>query len=103
MEHYILDEKGQPKKVDFKTWAYEFERTNRKVKVDELPGGVTVSTVFLGLNHNFSRNPKAAPILWETMVFGGPWDGEMMRYYSKADALKGHDTMVRLVMTEVKP
>lgn len=58
-----------------------------------------VSTVFLGLDHNFSglENPlDYRPVLWETMIFGGPNDQEMWRYCSREEALKGHDAAVRL-------
>jgi hypothetical protein len=50
--------------------------------------------VFLGLDHSFRQGP---PILWETMVFGGPLDGEMMRYTSRAEAFDGHQEMCRRV------
>lgn len=49
-----------------------------------------MSTVFLGIDHAFSGG---LPVLWETIVFGGPLDGEMDRYTSRADALAGHQVM----------
>lgn len=59
-----------------------------------------VSTVFLGLDHNFWRRPEDdplgyKPILWETMVFGGSLDGEQRRYTSREEALKGHRALVK--------
>ena len=50
--------------------------------------GVTVSTVFLGLDHSFV--PGSAPVLWETMIFGGDDDGYQERYTSRAAAVAGH-------------
>lgn len=86
--NYILDENGDPQAVDILTWGKMFETADRTVAV-EMIGDWRVSTVFLGLDHNFSDT--GPPILWETMVFGLPDDEEIMdRYTSKVDALKGH-------------
>ncbi len=86
---YILDESGQPiEETNLIKWAKWMENTkfNHHVADDSI-GGVRVSTVFLGLDHAFSGGP---PILWETQVFGGPLDGEMIRYSSRETALAGH-------------
>jgi hypothetical protein len=50
-------------------------------------GRVTVSTVFLALDHSFGDGP---PVLWETMVFGGPADMDQQRYTSREAAEAGH-------------
>lgn len=41
--------------------------------------------------------PGQPPVLLETMVFGGPLDGELERYRSLDGARGGHDAMVRRV------
>ncbi len=76
--HYILNEKGEPVvEPDLITWAMWFEKAeNRFVDKTEIGGEMIVSTVFLGLDHNFGDGP---PLLWETMVFGGELDREMNR------------------------
>jgi hypothetical protein len=51
----------------------------------------SISTVWLGLNHNWRGNP---PLIFETMVFGGPLNGQQWRYSSEAQALAGHDQVV---------
>lgn len=88
--HYILDDNGNPVlETDLMTWARWFEDVNnRTVAHDELPGGILVSTVFLGLDHNFFGSSR--PILYETMVFGGPLDQEQERYATRDEALAGH-------------
>ncbi len=54
-----------------------------------------VSTVFLGLDHNFGDGP---PILWETLVFGGPMNGQQTRCAgSREQAEAMHEKMVQLV------
>ena len=56
--------------------------------------GVRVSTVFLAIDHNFDNMDKpmavAPPVMWETMVFGGKYDGECERYNSLHGAVIGH-------------
>lgn len=60
-----------------------------------------VSTVFLALDHNFSG--YGPPVLWETMVFGGPQIDEWQeRYSSRADAEEGHREMVARVIEALK-
>jgi hypothetical protein len=46
----------------------------------------------------------ARPLLFETMVFGGPLDGEQTRYSTWDEAKSGHDAMVtRLESKEPRP
>ena len=49
-------------------WARWFEAF-RWVEQTKIGEDVRVSTIFLGLDHNYTM--KGPPILWETMVFGG--------------------------------
>lgn len=55
---------------------------------------VTVSTVFLSLDHGWG---EGAPVLFETLVFGGQHDGRMNRYTSWDDAERGHKVMCGVV------
>jgi hypothetical protein len=91
-DHWILGDDGEPQSVDLLTWAHWFEAhpEARIVRRDTVAPEIEVSTVFLGLNHAFTGGP---PVLWETMVFGGPLDCEMERYTSKEDAVAGHQAM----------
>lgn len=86
---YVLDDDGNPLEIeDVLMWAQWFETHERRVARDEVEGCV-VSTVFLGLDHSFGP-PGTTPILWETMIFGGPMDSQMWRYTSVDDARAGH-------------
>lgn len=105
---YILDNAGNvipcPDLMKWGTWMQEdFESGNKKRQIANTKvGELTVSTVFLGLDHTFIRNSRVSePVLWETMIFGvgsltltdfAPEE----RYTSKEDALKGHAVMVRV-------
>jgi hypothetical protein len=53
--------------------------------------GTYVSTVWMGLNHNLGEGP---PLIFETMVFGGPLDQDAERYPTEAAAQAGHDRWV---------
>ena len=99
---YVLDEQGEPQiEPDLLTWGVWFEdikntRVGRTV-VDDI---VEVSTVFLGLNHNYGEGP---PILFETMIFGGEHDGEQWRYATKAKAAEGHERIVKMLKNINEP
>lgn len=72
---YILDPTGErpiPAKsiTEFAMWS-AYSGKQFQVSREPICDG-EVSTVFLGLNLDFSG--AAAPILWETMVFGGRMD-----------------------------
>ena len=76
---YILDDHHQPVPCeDLRTWAIYMDRANRHV-ADETIGGVRVSTVFLGLDYNFSG--QGWPLLFETMIFGGKRDGDQWPHH----------------------
>jgi hypothetical protein len=100
---YILDEHDNPQRCDdLYEWGMFMQDKNRRRVAQDLDEGneaegtrVCVSTIFLGIDHRHFG--KGAPILWETMVFGGVLDGEMQRYTSKEAALRGHQEMCRRV------
>ncbi len=106
-DRYILDPTGEPvREPDLMKWSTWFEAASemrddgtcaRHVACSERgePGHeVRVSTVFLGVDHNFMGGQ---PVLWETLVFNGPLDMEQRRYTSRAEAEIGHAQMVALV------
>ena len=97
--YYILNDSGEPVPAhDITTWGKWHKTAKRHVAEDHLPGGVRVSTVFLGIDHRFGM--EGPPVLWETMIFGGPHGGYQERYTSKADAIAGHLEALRLARTE---
>ena len=93
-DKYILDKQGNPKvEPDLMKWAKWFETAERHIGNDII-GKVEISTVFLGLDHSFG---KGKPLLYETMIFGGKHDGYQERYFTKEEALKGHEKALKLV------
>jgi hypothetical protein len=103
-----------PIAVDSLTWARAFEDRYKTFSqgtfVDPWRIGDTtiderchVSTVFLGLDHNFFG--RSDPVLFETMIFGGPLDGDQWRYCSYDEAERGHAEAVaqaRIAAAQVK-
>jgi hypothetical protein len=87
-DHYILVGRI-PIAVDLLTFARWFETSfkQRRIARDEFDD-VAVSTVFLGLDHSWIDDKD--PVLFETLIFGGPLDGEMWRYCTYAEAERGH-------------
>jgi len=93
-DKYVLNDEGDPVvETDLLKWAEWYETADRKLAADAI-GSVKISTVFLGLNHAFDDGP---PMLYETMIFGGPHDDYQERYHNKVAALAGHDRAVALV------
>jgi hypothetical protein len=93
---YILTDDNQepvlcPDLMEWGRWMQDTDR--RRVALFE-QGDVRVSTVFLGLDHSFG---SGEPLLFETMVFGGPLDGEQDRYATRSAAQAGHDVIVARV------
>jgi hypothetical protein len=107
-DRYILGADGEPVPCsDLRTWARWYETADRHVAETHF-GDVRVSTVFLGLDHSFAEiiGEPRPPVLWESMVFGGPLDQEQRRYTSRADADAGHTALyveVTAAMETTKP
>ena len=93
MDNYILIDGKPVAEPDIIKWAMWRETADTIVKQDRI-GGVFVSTVFLGLDHAFGKGP---PMLYETMVFGGPHDKYQERYCTRDEALAGHARAVVMV------
>jgi hypothetical protein len=91
---YIL--KGRkPVAVDMDTWGFWFGKHNDERIVGRWTfGEIEVSTMFLGIDHGDGDGP---PILFETMIFGGPWGGQMRRYSTWDEAERGHMRVCKAV------
>jgi hypothetical protein len=72
-------------------WRKAFETWDRTVRKTEV-NGLLVSTVWLGMDHNFSQT--GPPLIFETMVFGNDGEEYCERYATKTEAKKGHNDAV---------
>jgi hypothetical protein len=91
---YVLEGHTPVSQPDRLAWAKWMETADRQVAKTLLPGEVEVSTVFLGVNHR-SIDP-GAPMLFETMIFGGKHDRYMTRCTTWEQAEKMHEKAVEL-------
>jgi hypothetical protein len=94
---YILIGQTPVAEPDTLTWARWFEENDRHVAVTRVLDIAVVSTVFLGLDHNFCSWRGGPPLLFETMVF---WEGhgeEQDRCSTWLQAERMHERMVREV------
>jgi len=95
-DKYVLDEQhnihAQP---NIQKWGKWFETNSNRIVNQQMVGGVRVSTVFLGLDHDFSG--EGPPILFETMIFGGKHDQDQQRCCTWDQALAMHQRMLEKV------
>lgn len=95
-DKFILEGR-ELKTVDFATWARWFGTADRHVANDEI-GGARVSTVFLGIDYSFGNGP---PLLFETMIFGGPHADYQTRCSTWEQAEAQHAEAVALVKSGI--
>lgn len=110
MADYFILEGKTVRPASLMEWAEWFENNSDERIIaktefpdspdDVVPGISTcrVSTVFLGLDHNFGSGP---PHIFETMVFDGPMNGETNQYSTWEEAEAGHKAMCAYVQKEL--
>lgn len=84
---------------EYYEWKASLEENVVHVAEDRI-GEARVSTVFLGIDHNHSG--KGPPVLFETMVFGGPLSDYQNRYCTWKEAEEGHKKMCALARSADK-
>ncbi len=78
---------------------FKFEDLKYKEVARLKEGDILISTVWLGLDHGFGKRR----LIFESMVFGGPYDQLQWRYSSEEEAQKGHDILVRAFRENLDP
>ena len=99
---YILEGQTPVPVEDALVWGTWFEShiQERIVKQDNITDEIRVSTVFVSIDQGYSwmsGNPDYEPLLFETLIIGGPEDGYRLRYSTWKGAEHGHDKVVQLV------
>jgi hypothetical protein len=98
MHKYILIGQTPVIEPNAAKWAIWFESADRIVSQSEV-GASVVSTVFLGLDHQFGAGP---PLLFETMIFS---DGDSEDYQRRCStwvqAEAQHRAAVEFVQTRL--
>jgi hypothetical protein len=104
--HY--DKEGKP--LELFEWAHLLEDMDYRRVGETQVGAWWVSTVWLGLDHNFSLSAEATPLIFETMVFKRPCPKDEQgrdyfcdRYATLADAIAGHEDIVDKLRAGISP
>lgn len=95
-----FDRDGQP--VSIQEWT-DLRSSEEYIRVASTYGPGErwwVSTVWIGIDMGFRRS--GPPVIFETMVFGGPLTDECFRYATEAEAHAGHEVIVATVEQAVR-
>jgi hypothetical protein len=90
----MLDKDKNPIPCDSSEAGQLFNEADQRRVAATNVGKMWVSTVFLGLDHSW--DPEGPPILFETMIFNGPWNEWQERYATWDEAVAGHEEAVRI-------
>lgn len=83
-----------PKEVhDFLEWSAWFQAADKTVERTVI-SDIAITTLFMGMTTSYR---DGAPLLFETMVFGGEYDGYQEKYSTWSSAVKGHEFACELV------
>ena len=86
---------GIAEKVPYPVYDYaDYPKDGRTRVGSDTINDVTVSTVFLAVDHQYGDGP---PVLFETIIFGGEHNEEQWRYCTWEEAEKGHQVACELV------
>jgi len=91
--YYMTDDGNVHLTTNEREWIMKVH--NNRIVDQTTVGDYLVSTVFLGIDHNFGRG---LPILFETMVFNNKHNELYCdRYHTKQEAVEGHKKIVGMV------
>lgn len=91
--YFVLNEQGEPvRERDVEAWSRWFAQADRSVARSTVTARVTVLTTFNGVDD--VPDPDMAPRLFETRVFGGVLDGEVVHHCTRAQAIAEHHALV---------
>lgn len=100
MKFYLLKDKDVVPTDDLTTWAENMVKGKTKIARSVIHVGSTwrkgefqdvlISTVFIGMEHT----------MFETMIFGGKFDGHQVRSRTYDDALRAHNEAYKLALSK---
>jgi hypothetical protein len=92
--HLHFDRNGEP--ISPEEWSAAFGRDDRTVARTSLGTRGEVSTVWLGLDASHGDGP---PLIFETMMFGGPMHALRLGQYSTEEGAKaGHQAVLNALL-----
>jgi hypothetical protein len=91
--YFVLDEHGEPlRERDVEAWSRWFAKADRSIARSTVSRDITVLTTFSGVDD--VPDPDSIPKLFESRVFGGVLDGEVVQHCTRAEATAGHAELV---------
>jgi hypothetical protein len=91
--YFVLDEHGEPlRERDVEAWSRWFAHADRRIARTTVSPQVTVLTIFNGVDD--VPEADSVPKLFETRVFGGVLDGEVIQDCTRAEATTRHSNLV---------
>jgi hypothetical protein len=91
--YFVLDEHGEPvPERDVEAWSRWFAQADRSVARSTVSRDITVLTTFNGVDD--VPEPDSIPKLFESRVFGGVLDGEVVQHCTRAEATAQHAELV---------
>lgn len=100
-DKYYLNEDKTYRPAKLMEWEEQFETMDRDVQKDKIEGH-RVSTVWLGLDHNYYGGK---PMLFETMIFADEERGRVIycyRYSTWQEAEEGHKVAIEWLKDKIK-
>lgn len=88
-----FDREGRP--ITLMEYGRLFSNLQYRVLYHHRFKNFLLSTVWLGINHNFSM--RGPPVIFETMVFFNGMGGPMWRYSTEGEARRHHMTILRVM------
>lgn len=98
--YYILDDQKNVVPVendDVLVWARWWEPN--RFMADEMIGDVRVVTIMLGIDPDCGT--RTPPMMFETAVFGGKYDGTQLQTATYPQAMAQHAQMVEVITKDV--
>jgi hypothetical protein len=87
-KYYILKDRVVVPVANVLVWSYWMHHNDAdRIVAKTVIGAGHVSTVFLGMDHQLGEGP---PLLFETVVIGGPYDKKMWHCSTWAEAEARH-------------
>ena len=98
-DKFILDENNNVVTANLLEWGTFLNNRDRVIVKKEIIDGKEISTVFIGIDHNWMRREiPCKPHIFETMVFDkGYSDIYCDRYSTWKEAEEGHEKAVQWV------
>lgn len=91
--YFVLDERGEPiRERDIEAWSRWFAHADRSIARSTAAPDVSVLTTFNGVGD--VPEPDSIPKLFESRVFGGILDGEVVHHCTRAEATAQHAELV---------